>query len=465
MVKNIPLEFWLEHSLWQRCLTVLQEELPAQQFSMWIRPLQCVVTDNILTLYAPNRFVLDWVRDKYVHRINELITLTEGEDPYLLRFDVGSKPLASPVQNTDVNSASSHFSPQSKSPTPVANETNLPNKPNVRVKYTFDNFVEGKSNQLARAAASQVADNPGAAYNPLFIYGGTGLGKTHLLHAVGNGILQNNPNAKIAYMHSERFVQDMVKALQNNAMEKFKQYYRSVDALLIDDIQFFAGKDRTQEEFFHTFNALLEGNQQIILTSDRYPKEVAVEDRLKSRFGWGLTIAIEPPELETRVAILKTKAHESNINLGDEVAFFIAKRLRSNVRELEGALNRVIANANFTGRAITIDFVREALRDLLALQDKLVTIDNIQRTVAEYYKIKVSDLLSKRRNRSVARPRQLAMALSKELTNHSLPEIGDAFGGRDHTTVLHACRKVKSLREELHDIKEDYSNLIRTLSS
>ncbi len=452
----------MEHSLWQRCLSVLQEELPAQQFSMWIRPLQCVVADNVLTLYAPNRFVLDWVRDKYVNRINELITMTDGEDSYLLRFDVGSKPLSPAVQT---NSASANFTKNNIKASAPEVATNLPKKANVRVKYTFDNFVEGKSNQLARAAASQVADNPGAAYNPLFIYGGTGLGKTHLLHAVGNGILQNNPNAKIAYMHSERFVQDMVKALQNNEMEKFKNYYRSVDALLIDDIQFFAGKDRTQEEFFHTFNALLEGNQQIILTSDRYPKEVAVEDRLKSRFGWGLTIAIEPPELETRVAILKTKAQESNINLADEVAFFIAKRLRSNVRELEGALNRVIANANFTGRAITIDFVREALRDLLALQDKLVTIDNIQRTVAEYYKIKVADLLSKRRNRSVARPRQLAMALSKELTNHSLPEIGDAFGGRDHTTVLHACRKVKSLREELHDIKEDYSNLIRTLSS
>jgi chromosomal replication initiator protein len=460
------LEFWLEHSLWQRCLSVLQEELPAQQFSMWIRPLQCVVTNNVLTLYAPNRFVLDWVRDKYVNRINELITITDGEDAYLLRFDVGSKPLTPTVKPNSLSpSPGPNFSKNNK--TTAINEVNtgLPKKANVRMKYTFDNFVEGKSNQLARAAASQVADNPGAAYNPLFIYGGTGLGKTHLLHAVGNAILENNPNAKIAYMHSERFVQDMVKALQNNEMEKFKHYYRSVDALLIDDIQFFAGKDRTQEEFFHTFNALLEGNQQIILTSDRYPKEVAVEDRLKSRFGWGLTIAIEPPELETRVAILKKKAQESNINLADEVAFFIAKRLRSNVRELEGALNRVIANANFTGRAITIDFVREALRDLLALQDKLVTIDNIQRTVAEYYKIKIADLLSKRRNRSVARPRQLAMALSKELTNHSLPEIGDAFGGRDHTTVLHACRKVKSLREELHDIKEDYSNLIRTLSS
>ncbi|MCP4991093.1 MAG: chromosomal replication initiator protein DnaA [Colwellia sp.] len=461
----------MDHSPWQRCLSVLQEELPAQQFSMWIRPLQCVIDDNVMTLYAPNRFVLDWVRDKYVNRLNELLTLNETNNPLLLRFDVGSKPVVNKIISNSAsapinNSPETLFAKSSPAAKPAEPESNLPKKTNVRLNYTFDNFVEGKSNQLARAAASQVADNPGSAYNPLFIYGGTGLGKTHLLHAVGNGILLNKPNAKIAYMHSERFVQDMVRALQNNAMEKFKQYYRSVDALLIDDIQFFAGKERTQEEFFHTFNALLEGNQQVILTSDRYPKEITgVDDRLKSRFGWGLTLAIEPPELETRVAILKRKAQESQINLADEVAFFIAKRLRSNVRELEGALNRVIANANFTGRAITIDFVREALRDLLALQDKLVTIDNIQRTVAEYYKIKVADLLSKRRNRSVARPRQIAMALSKELTNHSLPEIGDAFGGRDHTTVLHACRKVKSLREETHDIKEDYSNLIRTLSS
>ncbi|MDN3653063.1 chromosomal replication initiator protein DnaA [Thalassotalea ponticola] len=455
----------MEHSLWQSCLSVLEEELPAQQFSMWIRPLQCVVENNTMTLYAPNRFVLDWVREKYLARITQLISMADANPPEV-RFDVGSKP----VQTTSAASeVAQNFAASSQAPVKSnhdAVEPNIPKTTNVRDKYTFDNFVEGKSNQLARAAASQVADNPGQAYNPLFIYGGTGLGKTHLLHAVGNGILLNNPKAKIAYMHSERFVQDMVKALQNNEIEKFKQYYRSVDALLIDDIQFFANKERTQEEFFHTFNALLEGNQQIILTSDRYPKEISgVEDRLKSRFGWGLTLAIEPPELETRVAILKRKAQESNINLADEVAFFIAKRLRSNVRELEGALNRVIANANFTGRPITIDFVREALRDLLALQDKLVTIDNIQRTVAEYYKIKVADILSKRRNRSVARPRQIAMALAKELTNHSLPEIGDAFGGRDHTTVLHACRKVKELREETHDIKEDYANLIRTLSS
>jgi chromosomal replication initiator protein len=339
-------------------------------------------------------------------------------------------------------------------------------KSNVNPEYNFENFVEGKSNQYARAAAIQVANNPGKSYNPLFLYGGTGLGKTHLTHAVGNGILANKPDAKIVYMHSERFVQDMVKALQNNAIEEFKRFYRSVDALLIDDIQFFANKDRSQEEFFHTFNALLEGNQQIILTSDRYPKEIdGVEDRLKSRFGWGLTVIIEPPELETRVAILMRKAHECNVRLPNEVAFFMAKRLRSNVRELEGALNRVVANANFSGRPITIDFVRDALRDLLALQDKLVTIENIQKTVADYYKIKVAEILSKRRSRSVARPRQVAMALAKELTNHSLPEIGNAFGGRDHTTVIHAVRKVVQLRNESHDIKEDYKNLIRTLSS
>jgi chromosomal replication initiator protein len=332
--------------------------------------------------------------------------------------------------------------------------------------FTFENFVEGKSNQLARAAAWQVADNPKHGYNPLFLYGGVGLGKTHLMHAVGNHLLKKNPNAKVVYLHSERFVADMVKALQLNAINEFKRFYRSVDALLIDDIQFFARKERSQEEFFHTFNALLEGGQQVILTSDRYPKEIeGLEERLKSRFGWGLTIAIEPPELETRVAILMRKAEENKIHLPHEVAFFIAKRLRSNVRELEGALNRVIANARFTGKPINIDFVREALRDMLALQEKLVTIDNIQKTVAEYYKIKVADLLSKRRSRSVARPRQLAMALAKELTNHSLPEIGDAFGGRDHTTVLHACRKIAELREESNDIKEDYSNLIRTLSS
>lgn len=468
----------MSSSLWLQCSQRLQEELPATEFSMWVRPLQAELNDNTLTLFAPNRFVLDWVRDRYLNSINRLLKEYCGNDVPNLRFEVGSKPVSAPPApkpaKTAADVAAESSAPaQLQARQPVhktwddeAEVSDINHRSNVNIKHKFNNFVEGKSNQLGLAAARQVADNPGAAYNPLFLYGGTGLGKTHLLHAVGNAIVDNKPNAKVVYMHSERFVQDMVKALQNNAIEEFKRYYRSVDALLIDDIQFFANKERSQEEFFHTFNALLEGNQQIILTSDRYPKEInGVEDRLKSRFGWGLTVAIEPPELETRVAILMKKAEDHQIHLADEVAFFIAKRLRSNVRELEGALNRVIANANFTGRPITIDFVREALRDLLALQEKLVTIDNIQKTVAEYYKIKVADLLSKRRSRSVARPRQLAMALAKELTNHSLPEIGDAFGGRDHTTVLHACRKIAQLREESHDIKEDYSNLIRTLSS
>ncbi|MDD9156141.1 chromosomal replication initiator protein DnaA [Aliivibrio sp. S4TY2] len=469
----------MSSSLWLQCLQRLQEELPSAEFSMWVKPLQAELNDNTLTLFAPNRFVLDWVRDKYLNSINSLLNEFCGSDVPTLRFEVGSKPAASapapkrtaadvaastsaPAQLQALQSVNKPWESQSSEPT----SADLNHRSNVNPKHKFTNFVEGKSNQLGLAAARQVSDNPGTAYNPLFLYGGTGLGKTHLLQAVGNAILERKPDAKVVYMHSERFVQDMVKALQNNAIEEFKRYYRSVDALLIDDIQFFANKERSQEEFFHTFNALLEGNQQIILTSDKYPREInGVEERLKSRFGWGLTVAIEPPELETRVAILMKKAEDHQIHLADEVAFFIAKRLRSNVRELEGALNRVIANANFTGRAITIDFVREALRDLLALQEKLVTIDNIQKTVAEYYKIKMADLLSKRRSRSVARPRQLAMALSKELTNHSLPEIGDAFGGRDHTTVLHACRKIAQLREESHDIKEDYSNLIRTLSS
>ena len=437
---------------------------------MWVRPLQAELYDGTLTLFAPNRFVLDWVRDKYINSINQLLNEFCPNDVPMLRFEVGSKPIQSSLPLVApivaVVPAVKPIAGRVWEPAPSPVQSDINHRSNVNPKNKFTNFVEGKSNQLALAAARQVADNPGAAYNPLFLYGGTGLGKTHLLHAVGNAISDRKKDARVVYMHSERFVQDMVKALQNNQIEDFKRYYRSVDALLIDDIQFFANKERTQEEFFHTFNALLEGNQQIILTSDRYPKEInGVEDRLKSRFGWGLTLAIEPPELETRVAILMKKAEAHLIRLPDEVAFFIAKRLRSNVRELEGALNRVIANANFTGRSITIDFVREALRDLLALQEKLVTIDNIQKTVAEYYKIKMSDMLSKRRSRSVARPRQMAMALSKELTNHSLPEIGDAFGGRDHTTVLHACRKIEQLREESHDIKEDYSNLIRTLSS
>lgn len=455
-------------AVWQKCLSQLQEELSATEFNLWIRPLQVEKEDDKLYLYAPNRFVQDWVKNKYLAKISLLISRLLNIESPKLYIKVGSPKqqidaVPKAASSEDKDSFPANSEPKWKRKKSVEN---IVYRSGINPKYTFDSFVEGKSNQLANAAAKQVAENPGKAYNPLFIYGSTGLGKTHLLHSVGNQILQSKKNAKVIYMHSERFVQDMVKALQNNAIEDFKSYYRSVDALLIDDIQFFANKERTQEEFFHTFNTLLEGNQQIILTSDRYPKEIdGVEDRLKSRFGWGLTIAIEPPELETRVAILMKKADENNIRLPEEAAFFIAKRLRSNVRELEGALNRVIANANFTGKSISIDFVKDALKDLLALQEKLVTIENIQKTVAEYYKIKVADLLSKRRSRSVARPRQIAMALAKELTNKSLPEIGDGFGGRDHTTVLHACRKIAELREESNDIKEDYSNLIRTLST
>ncbi|VFP81753.1 chromosomal replication initiator protein DnaA [Candidatus Erwinia haradaeae] len=459
--------------LWKQCLTCLQDELPATEFSMWIRPLQAELNDNTLALYAPNRFVLDWVRDKYLSNINALLNNFCGVNVPFLRFEVGRKSISRAIRQSSISNSETITSTTGNLFIPSCTRwdgstvlSHVVNRSNLNVKNNFDNFVEGKSNQLACAAAHQVAANPGRLYNPLFVYGGTGLGKTHLLHAVGNSILATKSNSKVVYMHSERFVQDMVKALQNNEIEAFKCYYRSVKALLIDDIQFFANKERSQEEFFHTFNSLLEGNQQVILTSDRYPKEInGVEDRLKSRFGWGLTVAIDPPELDMRIAILMKKANENNICLPGEVAYFIAKKLRSNVRELEGALNRVMANSIFTRRAITIDFVREALRDLLALQDKLVTIDTIQKTVARYYQIQVTDLLSKRRSRSVARPRQMAMAMAKELTNHSLPEIGDAFGGRDHTTVLHACRKIEQLNEESLDIQEDFSNLIKTLSS
>jgi chromosomal replication initiator protein len=376
-------------------------------------------------------------------------------------------PINEPSRSSFDPMAASHSQPQTvRTERSVQVEGALKHTSYLNRTFTFENFVEGKSNQLARAAAWQVADNPKHGYNPLFLYGGVGLGKTHLMHAVGNHLLKKNPNAKVVYLHSERFVADMVKALQLNAINEFKRFYRSVDALLIDDIQFFAKKERSQEEFFHTFNALLEGGQQVILTSDRYPKEIdGLEERLKSRFGWGLTVAVEPPELETRVAILMKKADQAKVELPHDAAFFIAQRIRSNVRELEGALKRVIAHSHFMGREITIELIRESLKDLLALQDKLVSVDNIQRTVADYYKIKISDLLSKRRSRSVARPRQVAMALSKELTNHSLPEIGDAFGGRDHTTVLHACRKIAELKESDADIREDYKNLLRTLTT
>lgn len=511
--------------LWEQCLKSLQEEFPAQQFNTWIRPLSADGSGDALILLAPNRFVRDWVADKFLSRIRQVVADVSGDVGAEVRLEIGGRngapataaaprrrpapirkrmasravptvepdgysslPVRGPTSDLDTQlsgyetepaTGSSEVEPQLEldmlpadeiaGPGPerrVEVEGSIRHQSNLNPSFTFQSFVQGKSNQLALAAAQQVADNPGGAYNPLFIYGGVGLGKTHLMHAVGTEMLKRNPNARIVYLHSERFVADMVKALQLNAINDFKRYYRSVDALLIDDIQFFAGKERSQEEFFHTFNALLEGGQQMILTSDRYPKEInGVEERLKSRFGWGLTVAIEPPELETRVAILMKKAQEAKVQLPDDSAFFLAQKIRSNVRELEGALKRVIANAHFTGNAINTPFIKESLKDLLALQDKQVSIDNIQRVVADYYKIKVSDLLSKRRSRSIARPRQVAMSLAKELTNHSLPEIGNAFGGRDHTTVLHGCRKIKQLRETDTDIAEDYKNLLRHLTA
>ena len=442
-----------ESTLWNQCIRVLQAELPEQQFNTWIRPLQAVEGDSVLRLLAPNRFVIDWLQQHYMERILQLVD--DGSPNTEVIVEVGSRAASAAP-------AGEGGRPRA---VPIKTSSHAPVVSRLNPQFSFELFVEGKSNQLARAAASQVAENPGKSYNPLFIYGGVGLGKTHLMHAIGNAMIRNDRAAKVSYVHSERFVSDMVKGLQHNKISEFKRAYRSLDALLIDDIQFFAGKERSQEEFFHTFNALLEGQRQIILTCDRYPKEVnGLEERLKSRFGWGLTVSIEPPELETSVAILISKATAEGVDLPDEVAFFIAKRIRSNVRELEGALRRVIANYRFTGRPINLDFAKEALRDLLALQERLVSIENIQKTVADYFKIRVGDLLSKKRTRSIARPRQFAMALAKELTNHSLPEIGDAFGGRDHTTVLHGCRRIESLRETDKRVDDDYLNLLRTLT-
>ena len=454
---------------WEHCLNRIGGDIPQQQFNTWIRPLQAQWQGSGLVLSAPNRFIRDFVTEKYVPMIaTYLLDIVAPASAQVSVTVVGGVVATSPqavpppTEAPAVGSTGLLAYAAVRKPSPAASVS----PSNLVEGYTFERFVEGKSNQLALAAAQQVSEHPGDSYNPLFLYGGVGLGKTHLMHAVGNAMRRRNPDAKIVYLHSERFVGDMVKALQLNAINDFKRFYRSVDALLIDDIQFFANKDRSQEEFFHTFNALLEGGQQMILTCDRYPREIdGVEERLKSRFGWGLTVAVEPPDLETRVAILMKKAEQSHIALAPDAAFFIAQRIRSNVRELEGALKRVIASANFTGRPFDIDLIKDSLKDLLALQDKQISLDNIKKKVAEYYKIKVADLLSKRRNRSVARPRQVAMALSKELTRHSLPEIGDAFGGRDHTTVLHACRKIKELRDDNSDISEDYQNLLRSLTT
>jgi len=463
----------LAQVLWDKCLGRLEEELPSQQFNTWIKPLKLdPLPSSSIVLLAPNRFIRDWVLDKFLSRITEIyqqLSSTRCEIKVVASESTTSAPKQAILQPQVLTGRSLPATTAIEVPAtrpPVNVEGGLNHKTYLNSTFTFNSFVEGKSNQLALAASRQIADNPGGSYNPLFIYGAVGLGKTHLMHAVGNELRRQKPNAKIVYLHSERFVADMVKALQLNAINDFKRFYRSVDALLIDDMQFFAGKERSQEEFFHTFNALLEGGKQMILTCDRYPKEIdGLEERLKSRFGWGLTVSVEPPELETRVAILMKKATQAKVTLPTEAAFFIAQRVRSNVRELEGALKRVIASAHFTGRPINVDLIRESLKDLLAIQDRLVTIDNIQRVVSEYYKLKMSELLSKRRSRSIARPRQVAMALAKTLTNHSLPEIGEAFGGRDHTTVMHACKKVKELQEESRDMQDDMKHLLRTLTT
>ncbi len=448
--------------LWQICLEQIAKEISEQQFNTFVRPLHAKIRNNELVLFAPNHFVKDWIKDRFLPRIEELVReKNTTSDKISIQLEIGSYEFSDQLPTVKAN-----LTPDGPQRSQITDSLSTYYRSRLNPNFTFENFVEGKSNQLAKAACYQVAENPGKSYNPLLLYGGVGLGKTHLIHAVGKFILDKNPKAKILYLHSERFVADMVKALQTNSMNSFKSFYCSLDVLLIDDIQFLAGKERSQEEFFHVFNALFEGQQQIVLTSDRYPKEIdKLEDRLKSRFGWGLPVFVEPPELETRVAILISKAKQANIEVSNEVAFFIAKRVPSNVRELEGALKRVIANSGFTGKSITVDFARETLKDLISLQDKLVTMENILKTVAEYYKIKFTDLLSANRSRVFTRPRQIAMMLAKELTNHSLPEIGNAIGGRDHTTVLHACRKIKELIKKDRNIEIDYTNLLRILSS
>ncbi len=443
-------------SLWSDCLSHLQPKVSPTDYSTWLRPLQASSTDGELVLYAHNQFVANWVKEKFLNEITLLARGLSKNDHLQVEVRVGIKPTEPQQESTQLKTSIS-----------TKEATSSPLRTGIIETLTFDTFVQGKSNQLAKAVAQQVASNPGESHcNPFSLYGGTGLGKTHLLHAIGNEILKQNPNARIVYIHSERFVQDMVKAIKANTIENFKKFYRSLDVLMIDDIQFFANKEATQEEFFHTFNSLFERSKQIIVTSDVFPKNIEnIGERIRSRLSWGVNAAIEPPELETRVAILMKKSEERGVELNEDVAFFLGQKLRTNVRELEGTLNRLIAWSNFTKRQITIDAAREALKDLLASYDHLITIENIQKTVAEYYNIKMADLKSKSRTRSVARPRQMAMALAKELTNHSLPEIGREFGGRDHTTVMHACKTINELRDTDNSIQEDYTNLTRKLSS
>jgi chromosomal replication initiator protein len=442
--------------LWNLCLRHFEKELPPQQFRTWIEPLQASSHGRVLAITAPNRFVLQWVKDRFLPVIEQLAREAMPD-----RVEVVLQ-LANQMQPSVMGTAG---------PTSITIRAE-PAKPIVREHsrlnpaFTFDSFVTGKANQLARAAALQVSGHPGTAYNPLFIYGGVGLGKTHLIQAIGNQVHEHNPQAKVRYIHAEQYVSDVVRAYQHKAFDGFKKYYHSLDLLLIDDIQFFSGKNRTQEEFFYAFNALIDAHKQVIITCDTYPKEITgMEDRLISRFGWGLTVAIEPPELEMRVAILIKKAEAEGVSLPEDLAFFIAKHIQSNVRELEGALKRVLAFANFAGQPLSLELAREALKDVLAIQFRQVSIENIQKTVADYYKIKVSEMYSKKRSRNVARPRQVAMALAKELTQLSLPDIGDAFGGRDHTTVLHACRKVAELKNDSPDLNRDFEALLQVLRS
>lgn len=442
------------NSTWQRCLDFLENDLSEQQMNTWVRPLKIIESSaNTLVLQAPNRFVKDWVVDNYLEKINKINNLFEISTSIVVAEDNTTTKIAEPGASYNPNNAA----PAASSKQPASR---------LNPDFLLENFVRGRSNELAFAAACRVAEGHAIDYNPLYIYGGVGLGKTHLMHAIGNGFKQQRQDAKVVYLNSERFVQDMVKAMQHNRLEAFKTYYRTADALLIDDIQFLAGKERSQEEFFHTFNALIEGQRQIVLTCDRYPKEVdGLEDRLKSRFGWGLTVAIDPPELETRAAILLSKAEQLGLVLTQDVAFFIGKRFPSNVRELEGALRRVAAHHRLKGGKITLASAELALQDMLKVQERMVSMDNIQKTVCDYYALRIADLLGKSRSRSIARPRQIAMALAKELTRHSLPEIGRAFGGRDHTTVLHAERKITELRETDSQLASDYVYLSRILTS
>ena len=458
--------------MWDECVSTLKHEFSEQTILTWILPLLPIYQpkDSVLNLLAPNQFVLDRVRERFLNKIQEFFSeysQKQNIKKITIHLQIGSDPyLKAPKANITTPSSESHTHKQDIEPQRTQAALAQHYQTNLNKNFTFDAFVVGSSNEVACAAARQVAEKPGGPFNPFCVYGPVGLGKTHLIQAIGHRILELNPETRVVYLHSERFVAHMVKSLQTGAMEEFKNFYRNVDVLLIDDIQFFAGKERSQEEFFHAFNSMLDGHKQIMITCDRFPKELKnVEERLKSRFNWGLSLLIEPPELETLVAILMRKAEQSNIELSYDVAFFIAKRVPSNVRELEGAFKRVVANAHFTGKPIDLSLVKEALKDLLALQDRLVTIDNIMKTVAEYHKVKVSDLLSRRRNRSIARPRQMAMCLAKELTQHSFPEIGEAFGGKDHTTVMHAYRKIKELFGSEKSITEDYNNLVQLLTN